>query len=175
MSRLAVLLAAGLALSTAALSAQSLVNRRAPSFSLPDSSMQQHDILDYRGSWLFLDFMKTDCPVCKQLSVKLEELKRKYGVKVAVLSIVVTPPETQATVGKYVAETKATSPIVFDSSQVAISYFKATPQNPAFDTPHLFAISPTGLIVKDWSQGGVESPTFQSELDQLIAGSAAKK
>jgi peroxiredoxin len=175
MSRLAVLLAAGLALSTGALSAQSLINRRAPSFSLPDSSMQQHDILDYRGSWLFLDFMKTDCPVCKQLSAKLEELKRKYGVKVAVLSIVVTPPETQATVGKYIAETKSTSPIVFDLSQVAISYFKATPQNPAFDTPHLFAINPAGMIVKDWGQGGVENPGLLTELDQLIAGSPAKK
>lgn len=137
--------------------------------------MQQHDILDYRGSWLFLDFMKTDCPVCKQLSVKLEELKRKYGVKVAVLSIVVTPPETQATVAKYVAETKSTSPIVFDLSQVAISYFKATPQNPAFDTPHLFAINPAGMIVKDWGQAGVESPGLLAELDQLIAGPPAKK
>jgi thiol-disulfide isomerase/thioredoxin len=170
MSRLAIFLAAALTLS-----AQGLANRRAPSFSLPDSSMQQHDILDYRGSWLFIDFMKTDCPVCKQLSVKLEGLKNKYGVKVAVLSIVVTPPETQATVGKYIAETKATSPILFDLSQVAISYFKATPQNPAFDTPHLFAINPAGLIVKDWGQGGVESPGLLAELDQLIAGSPAKK
>jgi peroxiredoxin len=160
---------------TLALSAQGLVNRRAPSFSLPDSGMQQHDILDYRGSWLFLDFMKTDCPVCKQLSMKLETVKKKYGVKVAVLAIVITPPETQTTVGQYVAETKITTPIVFDLSQVAISYFKATPLNPAFDTPHLFAISPTGLIVKDWGQAGVQSPTFLSELDQLIAGSAAKK
>jgi peroxiredoxin len=175
MSRLAVLLAAGIALSTGALSAQSLVNRRAPSFSLPDSNMQQHDILDYRGSWLFLDFMKTDCPVCKQLSIKLEGLKAKYGVKVAVLSIVVTPPETQATVAKYKTETKSTSPILFDLSQVAISYFKATPQNPAFDTPHLFAINPAGLIVKDWGQGGVESPGLLDELDQLIAGPPAKK
>jgi thiol-disulfide isomerase/thioredoxin len=136
--------------------------------------MQQHDILDYRGSWLFLDFMKTDCPVCKQLSVKLEGVKKKYGAKVAVLAIVITPPENQTTVGKYVAETKVTSPIVFDLSQVAISYFKATPQTPAFDTPHLFAISPTGMIVKDWGQNGVESPTFLGELDQLIGASAKK-
>jgi peroxiredoxin len=169
-ARLTIFLAA-----TLALSAQGLTNRRAPSFSLPDSNMQQHDILDYRGSWLFLDFMKTDCPVCKQLSVKLEGVKKKYGAKVAILAIVITPPENQATVGKYVAETKVTSPIVFDLSQVAISYFKATPQNPAFDTPHLFAISPTGMIVKDWGQNGVESPTFLGELDQLIAGSPAKK
>jgi hypothetical protein len=57
---------------TAILSAQGLTNRRAPSFSLPDSSMQQHDILDYRGSWLFLVFMKTVCTVCLQLSINLE-------------------------------------------------------------------------------------------------------
>jgi peroxiredoxin len=157
------------------MSAQGLVNRRAPSFSLPDSTLQQHDILDYRGSWLFLDFMKTDCPVCKQLSVKLEGLKKKYGGRVAVLSVVITPPETQATIAKYVAETKTTTPIVFDSSQVAIAYFKATPRNPAFDTPHLFAINPAGMIVKDWGQGGVESPALLGELDQLIVGSAAKK
>lgn len=157
------------------LSAQGLINRRAPSFSLPDSSMQQHDLLDYRGSWLLLDFMKTDCPVCKQLSIKLEGVKKKYGAKVAVLSIVITPPETQTTVGKYLAETKTTSTIVFDLSQVAISYFKATPQTPAFDTPHLFAINPAGMIVKDWGQNGTESPGFLGELDQLIAGPPAKK
>jgi peroxiredoxin len=164
-----------LAVGALALSAQGLVNRRAPSFSLPDSALQQHDILDYRGSWLLLEFMNTDCPHCKQLSVKLEGLKKKYGAKVAVLSIVVAPPETQGTVAKYVAETKITSPIVFDQGQVAIGYFKATPQNPVFDTPHLFAISPAGMIVKDWSQAAAETPTFLSELDQLIAGSPAKK
>ena len=117
--------------------------------------------------------MKTDCPVCKQLSVKLEGLKKKYGAKVAVLSIVITPPETQATIAKYVAETKTTTPIVFDSSQVAISYFKATPQNPAFDTPHLFAINPAGMIVKDWGQGGVESPGIAGRAgstDRRVAG-----
>src|ERR1700687_3201971 len=97
--RLSIFLAA-----TLALSAQGLVNRRAPSFSLPDSTLQQHDILDYRGSWLLLEFMNTDCPHCKELSIKLEGVKKKYGAKVAVLSVVVTPPETQASVAKYVAE-----------------------------------------------------------------------
>ncbi len=158
-----------------AISAQGLSNRRAPSFSLPDSALQQHDILDYRGSWLLLEFMNTDCPHCKELSIKLEGVKKKYGLKVAILSVVVTPPETQASVAKYVAETKITTPIVFDQGQMTIGYFKATPQNPAFDTPHLFAISPTGMIVKDWSQGSAQAPTFLSELDQLIVGSPAKK
>jgi len=158
-----------------ALSAQGLANRRAPSFSLPDSALKQHDILDYRGSWLFLDFMETNCPSCKELSKKLETIKTKYGSKVGIASIVITPPETQATVGKYVAETKITTPILFDSSQVAISYFKATPQNPAFDTPHLFAINPNGLIVKEWSRPDMQGLGFLVELEQLITGSSAKK
>jgi peroxiredoxin len=158
-----------------ALSAQGLSSRRAPSFSLPDSALRQHDILDYRGTWLLLVFTETNPAKCKELSIKLESVKKKHGPKVTVLSIVLSPPETQATVAKYVAETKMTTPVLFDSSQVAIAYFKATPQNPTFDSPHLFAINPNGLIVKDWAQPATVSPGFLVELDQLIAGSPAKK
>ena len=168
--RLTLFLAAAISLS-----AQGLANRRAPSFSLPDSNLRQHDILDYRGSWLFLEFMETNCPNCKELSKKLQSIKTKYGPKVGVLSIVITPPETQATVGKYVAETKITTPVLFDSSQVAISYFKATPQNPTFDSPHLFAINPNGLIVKEWTQSAMMGLGFLVEVEQLITGSPAKK
>ena len=122
---------------------------------------------------LLLDFMETNCPKCKELSVKLEAVKKKYGRKVGVLSIVITPPETQATVAKYIAETKITTPILFDSSQVAISYFKATPQNPTFDTPHLFAINRNGLIVKDWAQAGHPGsgvPGRARSADRWLAG-----
>jgi peroxiredoxin len=147
---------------------QNLSGRRAPSFALPDSSLKSHDILDSRGHWVLLDFMKTDCPHCKDLSKKLEGLKGRYGAKVEVLSILIAPPETQGTVLRYVAENKITSAFLFDQGQVAVTYFKATPQNPAFDTPHLFAIDPNGMIVHDWNQLGVESPGFLAELDQLL-------
>ncbi|HSP68254.1 MAG TPA: redoxin domain-containing protein [Bryobacteraceae bacterium] len=169
-SRPLVFLAAALSLS-----AQGLSNRRAPSFSLPDSALRQHDILDYRGTWLLVDFTETSPAKCKELSIKLEGVKKKHGAKVNVLSIVLAPPETQASVAKLVAETKMTTPVLFDSSQVAIAYFKATPQNPSFDSPHLFAINPNGMIVKDWTQAATMSPGFLAELDQLIAGTPAKK
>ena len=82
----------------------------------------------------------------------------------------ITPPDTQATVGKYISENKITAPMLFDMGQVAISFFKATPAHPSFDTPHLFAIDPSGTIVRDWGQGAVEDPGFAKELDQLMAG-----
>jgi peroxiredoxin len=149
------------------LASLSLSGRRAPSFSLPDGSLRQHDILDYRGKWLLLDFMKTDCPHCKELSKKLEGVMSRYRGKVEVLGVVL-PPDNQQSVAKYIMETKITSSIVFDSSQTAIPYFKATPTTPGFDTPHLFAIDPNGMIVKDWGQAGVEAPGFVGELDQLF-------
>ena len=157
------------------LAAQSLSGRRAPSFSLPDSKLQQHDILDYRGKWLLLDFMKTDCPFCKALSQNLESIKRRYEGKVAILSVVVTPPENMNTVGKYMTDNKLTNPIAFDMGQVAITYFQATPQRPTFDTPHLFLIDPDGKIVRDWGQSEqtkdiLEGKGLAATLDLLVSG-----
>ncbi len=159
---------AALVCAALSLTGQNLSGRRAPSFALPDSRLQSHDILDSRGHWVLLDFMKTDCPHCRDLSKKLEGVKARFGAKVEVLSILIAPPETIASVSKYAGELKITSPFLFDQGQVAVTYFRATPQNPAFDTPHLFAIDPNGMIVKDWSQAGVEAPGFQAELDQLL-------
>jgi peroxiredoxin len=132
--------------------AQNLSGRRAPSFSLPDSKLVQHDILDSRGKWLLMEFMETNCPFCKELSKGLAVLRTKYPTRVDVYGVVL-PPDNQQTVAGYIAETKINFPILFDSSQTAIPFFKATPQNAAFDTPHLFAIDPNGQIARDWNAG----------------------
>ena len=168
---------AGLSLTSRPLAAQSLSGRRAPGFSLPDSTMAQHDLLDYRGRWLLIDFMKTDCPHCMALSKVMEEVHNQFGSKVALLSVVIAPPDNQQTVAKYVAQTGAKSTtIVFDQGQMAISYFKATPANPGFDTPHLFIIDPNGMIVKDIPQSPVlEDSGFLKMLEQLMGSKAQGK
>jgi peroxiredoxin len=150
-------------------------NRRAPGFALPDSSFKRYDLQDYRGKWLLIDFMRTDCPHCKALTGVLEKAKLRYGVKIAVLKIVLSPPDTQATVAKYIAENKVTSPMVFDMGQVAASYFNATPQKASFDTPHLFIVNPQGTIVQDFGHSDqnhdvMEGEGLFKELDQLFAG-----
>src|SRR4051812_44975112 len=103
MQKVVILLAA----MTTLIVGQGLSGRRAPSFALPDSAMKSYDILDYRGHWLLLDYMKTDRPASKSLSKELGQLKARLGVKVAVLQIVL-PPDNTATVAKYVADTKTT-------------------------------------------------------------------
>ena len=70
---------AGLLMAASLCSAQGLSNRRAPSWNLPDSNLKHYDLLDYRGKWLVLDFMITQCPHCKTLSGILEKVQAKYG------------------------------------------------------------------------------------------------
>lgn len=150
--------------------AQDLSGRRAPSFSLPDSKMQQHDILDSRGRWLLIEYMDTSCPHCKALSKTLETLRAKYAGKLDIFAVTISPPANQQTVTAYIAETKINFPVLFDYGQTAIAYFKATPAKPSFDTPHLFAIDPNGTIVRDWGQSRAEDPKLLAEIEGLING-----
>jgi peroxiredoxin len=153
---------------------QVLSGRRAPSFALPDSSLKAYDILDYRGRWLVIDYMKTDRPASKTVSKELEQLKARMGAKVAVLAIVL-PPDNTATVAKYISETKTNIPILFDSSQTAMWYFKATPQRPQFDSPHLFVINPQGTIVRDWNEADIERGGYMPQVEALLAGGGDSK
>jgi peroxiredoxin len=153
--------------------AQNLSGRRAPSWCLPDSNHKRYDILDYRGKWLLMDFMRTDCPHCKELSKVLEQAQAKYGAKVQVISVVIAPPDNTQTVARYKEELKMSTPVVFDQGQVAAAYFNATPQRPSFDTPHLFVIDPRGMIVKDWGHNEqthdiVGGKGLFAELDALM-------
>jgi peroxiredoxin len=158
-------------------------NRRAPSFSLPDVNLRQHDILDYRGQVLLIEFLQTKCPTCQSLSKTIEtKIKPRFGAKVAVLSIVV-PPDTLDQVKKYIDVFKITSPILFDSGQVAGSYSKATPQRPAMYFPHLFLIDAAGQIRNDWAFRGpneyadiVSGERLIAEIEKALpAASPAKK
>ncbi len=164
---------AGILLAVVSLGANSLSGRRAPGFSLPDSHFKRYDLQDFRGKWLLIDFMLTNCPHCRQLSRTLEAVKQKYGNRIGILSVVIAPPETQETVGKYIAENKITVPVLFDQGQMAASYFNARPSQPSFDTPHLFVIDSGGTIVRDFGHSEenheiLEGGGLIKELDALL-------
>jgi len=156
--------------------ADQLSNRRAPGFSLPDLNLKQHDLADYRGKIVLLDFMKTDCPHCQALSRQLEQVKAKYGFKVAILSIAI-PPDNQQTVVRYIQTNFLTTPVLFDCGQMAASYLKIGPQNPTVDLPHLFVIDGEGLIRHDFAFEAdreiLEGKGLFPVLDRLLAGAPA--
>ncbi len=156
-----------------------LSNRRAPGFSLMDSTGKQHDLQDYRGKIVLIDIMQTNCPHCRTFSRILDQAAAKYGGRVAVLSVV-NPPDTAESVAKYLQEMKLAHTILFDCGQMAISYLKVTPQNPGVDVPHLFIIDEGGRIVNDYGYGPATKPVFEgralfTELDRMLAGKPASQ
>src|SRR5262245_22312531 len=134
------LIASFMLCAAALLASGELSGRRAPGFSLPDSKGVQHDPQDYRGKILIVEFMQTTCPHCVTFAKTLEEASAKYAGKVAVLSIVVLP-DTFDKVQNYIRTHKITAPVLFDSGQVAASYYKATPAKPSIEFPHVFIIN----------------------------------
>ena len=111
--------------------------------------------------------MESRCPKCKTLSKALDKMQAKYKDRIDVFGVVV-PPENLGTVGAYINETKINFPVLFDSSQVAITYFKATPANPSFDTPHLFVVNPEGMIVQDFGTERAEDANLPAALEKMV-------
>ena len=154
---------------------KTIPSRRAPGFSLPDLGFQQHDLLDYRGRWLLLLFVRTAADVSKTSAQLMEARRAQFGNRAAVLYVGVSPMENQATMTKFVADAKLTSGVVFDQGQMAASYFRATPTRPSIDMPHLFAIDPNGMIVKEWTEIALRDPTFGAQLDALVGSARTSK
>jgi peroxiredoxin len=162
-------------LASAALFAQGAA-RRAPGFALVDLKTQVHDLGDYRGKVVLVDFMKTDCPHCKTFAAILEKAKARYGARVAVLSIVM-PPDTTATVERFVNDNNLTTPYLFDCGQVAYSYIR--PKTSSISLPHLYIVDREGMIVRDYeyspdNKGIFEGGSLFTELDRLAGPPASR-
>ena len=171
--RLLPVVVSGLLLCVSASAQQAKPLRRAPGFSLPDVSQKQHDLQDYRGRWVLLDFMRTECPHCQKLSPVLEAAAKRYGAKVQVLSVVV-PPDTPQKASAYAKEYGVTTPFLFDCGQVTFSYLLPSPRNPAVEFPHLYAINPQGFIAREFDSKAVEQGQVAPELEKLL-GTARPK
>jgi peroxiredoxin len=148
-----------------------LSNRRAPGFSLMDTHFNQHDLQDYLGKVVVVDFMQTTCPVCNAVADSLVEVNGRYGEKIAILSLV-TQPDTFDTAEKFTAAHKATWPILFDSGQVMMSYMKLKPTgNMNVHFPHIFIVDRYGAIRNDFDGGEAGLMTvgnLAAEIDKLL-------
>jgi peroxiredoxin len=148
-------------------SAQSVFGRRAPGFSLPDLNLKQHDLQDYRGKVVVIDFMRTECPHCQELTKALEEVKAKYGDKVQVLAVV-NPPDNQTSVKRYIAAHKATSPFLFDCGQMTASFLQITPKNPTVHLPHVVVIDKNGMIRRDLAESAANLQNLTGAIEPLL-------
>jgi thiol-disulfide isomerase/thioredoxin len=143
-------------------------SRRAPGFSLPDVKAQFHDLADYRGKVVVLEFMQTTCPHCNAFAAVLAQVQQKYGDRVAILAIV-NPPDQQQQVSTYTTAHKIAYPVLFDCGQVAYSYLRTG----SFDIPHVYLIDANGGIREDFGYTEATRDIFEgkgifSHLDAIL-------
>ena len=122
--------------------------RRAPGFALPDSKMEVHDLYDFRGKPVLLEFMQTTCPHCAGVVTILQKIQQKYGDKVQILSVVV-PPDNLNTVAQFVEGHKITYPVLFDMGQAMYSYVRQG----HVSFPQIYIIDAKGMIYAHFDYG----------------------
>jgi peroxiredoxin len=144
--------------------------RRAPGFALPDLKGQFHDLADYRGKVLILEFLKTDCPHCAAFAEVLAQLQPKYGDKVAVLAVAHINTDAPQNILQYITGHKLTYPVALDQGQMMFSYLR-NPQGAPM--PHVYVIDATGYIRGDYEYTALTRDVFEGnalfgDIDRLL-------
>jgi len=143
--------------------------RRAPGFALPDGRMDIHDLADYRGKVVLLEFMQTTCPHCAAFAPLLKEAEQRFGNRIQVLAVVKAPEDNGGTVAQYINGHKIDYPILFDTGQMMYSYVRSG----SMTFPHLYIIDADGYILRDYAYGLTTRDIFEgkgleTELDRIL-------
>jgi peroxiredoxin len=144
--------------------------RRAPGFALPDPKMKFHDLADYRGKVLVLEFMQTTCPHCARFADVLAQVGPKYGDKVAVLAVANRSTDNPGQIAQYISGHGIGYPVLMDQGQMMFSYVLSPGHA---DVPHVYVIDPRGYIRADYVYGLTTTDIFEgkglfAEIDKAL-------
>lgn len=126
------------------------VDKMAPEFTLKDSKGVSHNLSDFKGKYVVLEWINYDCPFVKKHyeSNNMQSLQKEYTSKGVVwLSICSSSPGKQGnfdkeTITKRSNEYKAkqTAYLIDEDGHVGQQYGAKT-------TPHCYVVSPEGVLI----------------------------
>lgn len=134
---------AGIAADTGAVAK---VGEAAPSFSLPDTDGKVHNLSDYRGKVVIIEFDATRCPVAKEYDQRMNKYIAdnvlNSGGKVVWLAINSNenPLEDIAEIKKHMADVGAKYPVLKDNDSKVADLYAARV------TPHMYIIDTQGVL-----------------------------
>lgn len=123
----------------------------APDFNVTDAQGNHHQLADFQGEWLVLEWFNKDCPFVKKHygSGNMQELQKTYTAKgVKWLTVISSAKGKQG----YLEPADALK-VAADHNHAASAPFLLDPQGTmgkAYDaktTPHMFVINPEGVVV----------------------------
>jgi hypothetical protein len=176
-STLAILVAAGTAF------AAPQVGQPAPGFTLTDSTGQSHNLSDFQGKFVVLEWLNHGCPFVKKHydGGNMQSLQKEYtGQDVVWLSIVSSAPGKQGHMSpeetNQAKEEKGAAPtaVLIDEDGTVGKLYAAKV------TPELFVINPEGTLIyagaiddkKSVDAADIEGATnyVKQALDEALAG-----
>lgn len=133
------------------------INQKAPDFTVEDVDGNQHNLNDFKGKIVVLEWTNHECPFVRKhyLSKNMPNLQKKYTDKDVVwLSIISSAPGKQGHVSanqaKELTEKRQASPttIILDEQGELGKLYDAKA------TPHMYVINKEGVLVY---QGAIDS------------------
>ncbi|MBD3918756.1 redoxin domain-containing protein [Paenibacillus sp. PR3] len=136
------------------------VGKAAPDFTLLDLNGQTHQLADYKGKAVVVNFWGSFCPPCVTEMPEFQRMYDKYKDKsFEVLAINLS--EDDLTVNNFVGERSLTYPILRDANRVIERKYGLS------QYPTTFFVKPDGTIM-DIFVGGMSEQDIDSRVDQLL-------
>jgi len=127
------------------------LNQPAPPFQLPDLEGRLHDLMDFRGQVVILNFWSAECPWSERVDRELLDLVKRWGSDVALLPIASNANEGLELLSSTAAARGIPRVLIDADQRVADLYGAQT-------TPHFFVIDREGYLRY---QGAFDDVTFR--------------
>ena len=127
------------------------LNEPAPDFELADLQGTPHNLSDYRGKIVVLNFWSAECPHSARTDRYLQDLLEAWQNRVVMLPMASNRNESIQMLQE-VAQARRMQPILVDSEQVVANLYQAQ------TTPHVFVIDQKGILRY---RGAVDDITFR--------------
>ncbi len=132
---------------------------KAPDFTLRGLDGELHQLSDYHGQAVLLNFWGTFCPPCVDETPLLQQYYEQYKDQGLVI-LGVNLNESTVTVQGFVRQFSVTYPILLDKEQVRKQYG-------VNQFPTTFFISPDGMIVEKWI-GELREHHLKPRVERLV-------
>ncbi|MBM7701678.1 thiol-disulfide oxidoreductase ResA [Metabacillus iocasae] len=132
---------------------------QAPDFVLTDLQGQQHQLSDYKGKGVFLNFWGTWCKPCEREMPVMEQqyhLYKDQGVEILAVNV----DETNVAVQQFADRYKLSFPIVIDRGSQVLHAYGVGP------LPTTFLIDPDGKVV-DVFIGGLDEKKINEYMEMI--------
>ena len=136
------------------------IGDEAPNFILKDMNGTEHQLSDYKGKGVFLNFWATYCGPCKEEMPYMNNVYSEYqskGVEVLAINI----GEAELLVNKFIDKYELNFPILYDRNETVTSSYNFIP------LPTTFLIDENGKIV-DIISGTLTEEDIRKNMDKII-------